>query len=57
MLKHRMTDQQLQSPKEILAAVTEQWNESIFEELQNILLAWMERLQSVIQNGEEYFMA
>jgi len=51
-----MTDRQLQSPKEILDAVTELWDEVTFEELQNVFLAWMERLQWVIQNGGEYFI-
>jgi len=55
-LKHRMTDRQLQSPKEILDAVTELWDEVTFEELQNVFLAWMERLQWVIQNSGEYFI-
>jgi hypothetical protein len=45
MLKHRMTDGQLQIPKEILDVVTEVWDEVTFEESQNIFLAWMERLQ------------
>jgi hypothetical protein len=45
MLKHRMTNGQMQIPKEILDAVTEVWDEITFEESQNIFLAWMERLQ------------
>jgi hypothetical protein len=45
MLKHRMTDRQLQSPKEILDAFTELWDAVTFEELQNVFLGWMERLQ------------
>jgi hypothetical protein len=55
MLKHWMimTDRQLQNPKEILDAVTKLWNEVTFEELQNVFLAWMGRLQWVIQNGRE----
>jgi hypothetical protein len=42
MLKHRMTDRQLQSPEEILDAVTELWDEVTFEEWQNIFLTWIE---------------
>jgi hypothetical protein len=42
MLKHQMTDRQLQCPKDILNAVPELWDEVIFEELQNIFLAWAE---------------
>jgi hypothetical protein len=45
MLKHRMTDRQLQSPEEILDEVTERWDEVTVEELQNVFLGWMERLQ------------
>jgi hypothetical protein len=56
MLKQRMTDRQLQSPKEILDAFTELWDAVTFEELQNVFLAWMERLQCVVQNGGEYFI-
>jgi hypothetical protein len=39
MLKHRMMDQQLQSPKEILDAVAARWDEVTGEELQNVFLA------------------
>jgi hypothetical protein len=56
LLKHWMTDRQLQSPEEILDEVTKRWDEITFEELQNIFLGWMERLQWVIQNGGEYFI-
>jgi hypothetical protein len=45
MLKHRMTDGQLQSPKDTLEAIALLWDEVTFEELQNLLLAWMGRLQ------------
>jgi hypothetical protein len=51
-----MTDRQLQSPKDILDAGAELGDEDTFEELQNIFLAWMERLQSVIQNGGEFLI-
>jgi hypothetical protein len=51
-----MTDRQLQSPKEILDAVTEIWDKVTFEELQHVFLTRMARLQWVIQNGGEYFM-
>jgi hypothetical protein len=56
MLKHQMTDRQLQNPKKILEKVTELWDEVAFEELQNVFLAWMERLQRVIRNDGEYFI-
>jgi hypothetical protein len=39
MLAHRMTDKQLQSPKEILNAVSEVWDEITFQEVQNVFLA------------------
>jgi hypothetical protein len=39
MLKHRMMDQQLPSPKEILDAVAARWDEVTVEELQNVFLA------------------
>jgi hypothetical protein len=39
MLKHRMTDRQLPSPKTLLDAVTELWDEVTVEELQNVFLA------------------
>jgi len=54
MPKHRMTDRQLQSPKEILDAVPELCDEVTFEELENVFLAWMEQLPWIIQNGREH---
>jgi hypothetical protein len=36
-----------------LDAVPEQWDEVTFEELHNVFLAWMERLQCIIQKGGE----
>jgi hypothetical protein len=51
-----MTDKQLQSLKEILDSVTGQYDDVTFEELQNVFLAWMERLQCVIQNNGECFI-
>jgi hypothetical protein len=53
--KHRMMDRQLQNLKEILDAATELWDAVTFEDLQNVFLTWMERLQWAIQNGRECF--
>jgi hypothetical protein len=50
-----MTDRELQSSKEILDVVTELWDETIFEELQNYFLAWKGQLQWAIQTGRKYF--
>jgi hypothetical protein len=54
MLTPRITPRQLQSPKEILHAVAERWDQVTFEQLQNLFVAWMERLQGAIQNGGEH---
>jgi hypothetical protein len=51
-----MTQTQLQSPKDMLDTLAERWDEDILKELQHTFLAWMERLQCVIQNGREYFL-
>jgi hypothetical protein len=56
MLKHWMTDRQLQSPKEMLDPVTERCEEITFEELQRVFLTWIERLESAVHNGGEYFI-
>jgi hypothetical protein len=45
MSEHRMTERQLQSLKEILDAARELWDDVAFENLQNVFLGWMERLQ------------
>jgi hypothetical protein len=48
-----MTNAQLQSPKDMLDMVTELWDEVTLEELQNVFLAWMERLQQALRNNGE----
>jgi hypothetical protein len=45
LLKHWMADRQLQSPKENWDALPGLWDDISFEELQNVFLAWMGRLQ------------
>jgi hypothetical protein len=46
ILKHRMTDRQLQSPTEILYVVRELWNEVTLKQLQTVFLALRDRTGS-----------
>jgi hypothetical protein len=55
MSKHRITARQPQGLKQ-LDALTERWDEVTFQELQNIFLTWVGRLQWIIQNGGESFI-
>jgi hypothetical protein len=44
----------LQPPEEILRAIQEAGSHFPFEDFQNVIKSWMERLTWVIANNEEY---
>jgi hypothetical protein len=50
-----MKERVFQSEEQILAAITESWNELTFEDIQRILHNWMEGLIWVISNSGEYY--
>jgi hypothetical protein len=51
-----MKDWAFETIEEILEAVTLIWNAVSFEQLQSVLLNWMERLEWVIADGGEYYI-
>jgi transposase len=57
ILKQKMTERVFQSEEQILAAITESWNELTFEDIQKIFYNWMERLIWVIANSGEYYQS
>jgi hypothetical protein len=57
ILKQKMKERVFQSEKQLLAAVTESWNELTFEDIQRIFHNWMERLISAIANNGEYYQS
>jgi histone-lysine N-methyltransferase SETMAR len=57
ILKQKMKEQVFQSEEQILAAVTESWNELTFEDIQRVFHNWMERLIWVIANSGEYYQS
>jgi histone-lysine N-methyltransferase SETMAR len=48
ILKQKMKERVLQSEEQILATITESWNELTFENIQRVFHNWMERLIWVI---------
>jgi hypothetical protein len=50
-----MKERVFQSEEQILAAITESWNELTFEDIQRVFHNWMERLTWVIANSGEYY--
>jgi hypothetical protein len=46
-----------QSKEQILAAITENWNELTFKDIQRVFHNWMERLIWVIANSGEYYQS
>jgi hypothetical protein len=57
MLKGNIKNRAFQTFKKNLKAFTLIWNGVIFEQLQSVFLNWMERLEWVISNGGEYYIA
>jgi transposase len=49
-LKQKMKKQIFQSEEQILAAITESWNELTFEDIEIIFLNWMEHGESHSSN-------
>jgi hypothetical protein len=54
ILKQKMKERVFQSEKQMLAAITESWNELTFEDIQRVFHNWMERVIWVIANSGEY---
>jgi histone-lysine N-methyltransferase SETMAR len=54
ILKQKMKERAFQSEEQILAAMTESWNELTFEDIQRVFHNWTERLIWVIANSGEY---
>jgi transposase len=53
ILKQKMKEQVFQSEEQILAAITESWNELTFGDIQRVFHNWMECLIWVIANSGE----
>jgi transposase len=54
ILKQKMKERVFHGEKQILAVITESWNELIFEDIQRVLHNWMELLIWVIADSGEY---
>jgi hypothetical protein len=54
MLKGIFKDRKFTLSDEIEAAITNQWNNLTFDDVQRVLRNWMSRLSSVIENRGEY---
>jgi transposase len=57
ILKQKMKERGFQSEEQILAAITENWNELTSKDIQRIFHNWMERLTWVIANSGEYYQS
>jgi hypothetical protein len=57
ILKHKIKEWVFKSEEQILAAITESWNEPTFEDIQRIFHNWMELLIWVIANSGEYYQS
>jgi transposase len=57
ILKQKMKERVFHSEEQILAAITESWNELTFEDIQKVFHNWMERLIWVIANSSEYYQS
>jgi transposase len=57
ILKQKMKERVFQSEEQILAAVTESWNQLTFEDIQRVFHNWMERLIWVITNSGPYYQS
>jgi transposase len=55
ILKQKMKERVFQSEEQILAAITDSWNELTFEDIQRVFHNRMERLIWVIANSGEYY--
>jgi hypothetical protein len=52
-----MKERVFQSEKQILAAITESWNEFTSEDIQRVFHNWMERPILMIANSGEYYQS
>jgi hypothetical protein len=52
-----MKERVFQSEEQILAAITDSWNELTFEDIQRVFHNWMGRLTWVIANSGEYYQS
>jgi hypothetical protein len=52
-----MKERVFQSEEQILAAITESWNELIFKDIQRVFHNWMECLIWMIANSGEYYQS
>jgi hypothetical protein len=57
ILKQKMEGRVFQSEEQILAAITESWNELAFEDIQRLFHNSMERLIWVISTSGEYYQS
>jgi transposase len=57
ILKQKMKERVFQSEEQILAAISQSWNELTFEDIQRIFHNWIERLIWVIVNTGEYYQS
>jgi hypothetical protein len=57
ILKQNMKERVFQSEEQILAAITESWNELTFEDIQRVFHNWMERLIWEIADSSEYYQS
>jgi hypothetical protein len=55
MAKGKMRDRKFHTVQDILGRLTEILNGLTFEDVQSVFLEWQIRLNSVIENGGEYY--
>jgi transposase len=57
ILRQKMKEPVFQSEKQILAAITESWNEHTFEDIQKVFPNWMECLMWMISSSGKYYQS
>jgi hypothetical protein len=57
ILKQKMRERVFQSEEQILAAITQSWNELTFEDIQRVFHNWMELRIWVIAISGEYYQS
>jgi hypothetical protein len=55
LVKQKTKDREFCSAQGILSSLSDAWSYLTFEDIQRLLLEWMDRLTWVIENDGEYF--
>jgi hypothetical protein len=55
MAKEKMKDHKFHTVQDSLRCLTEIWNDLTFEDVRSVFREWQIRLNSVMENGGEYY--